>query len=56
MALAFQELEAPIYEDESKLPAEVEYHVRTYRKFVHRMIFFFCGVPFLLAFALYWLN
>ncbi len=59
MALAFQDVarEAPpIYEDEATLPPDVEAHVRTYRKFVRFVTIGFCGVPFLLTFALYWLN
>jgi hypothetical protein len=57
MALAFQEAYAPpIYEDEKKLSPEIEDHVPTYRKFVRWITIGFCGVPFLIAFVLYWLN
>jgi hypothetical protein len=57
MALAFPETYAPpTYEDEAKLAPEVEDHVRTYRKFVRFITIGFCGVPFLMAFVLYWLN
>jgi hypothetical protein len=59
MALAFHAPAyetAPTYEDESTLPPEVETHVRTYRKFVRCITIGFCGVPFLMAFVLYWLN
>jgi hypothetical protein len=64
MALAFHEAvhatspsyAAPIYEDESRLSPDVEAHVQTYRKFVRFITIGFCGVPFLMAFVLYWLN
>lgn len=59
MALAFDaavQQAPPIYEDESRLPPDVEAHVATYRKFVRFVTIGFCGVPFLMAFVLYWLN
>jgi hypothetical protein len=59
MALAFYDAahEAPpTYEDDSTLSPEVEAHVETYRKFVRFITIGFCGVPFFLAFLLYWLN
>ena len=59
MALAFHEAaayEPPVYEDEARLPPEVEDHVRTYRKFVRAITLGFCCVPLLMVFVLYWLN
>ncbi len=63
MALAFHEAfhdaaheASPTHEDESTLSPDVEAHVRTYRKFVRFARIAACGVPFLMAFVLYWLN
>lgn len=38
----------------ARLSPDEEAHIRTYRKFAHRMLCAFCAVPLLLAFALYW--
>jgi hypothetical protein len=58
MALAYYDaadvLSAPLYRADTALSADESVHVRTYCKFVAFARFAACGVPFFMAFLLYW--